>query len=226
MILDFFAYYYYKCIENVVEMQDIDFQRLYSYRGPKKESKIYSKGTLSKINYSKKFFVFMIIFIFAFTLGAFGGVYVSYTKEKPNELSVSDLEHDLESLNTLPVKEKPSKKQDEIFISKNISPSTHKDSSEKSKTTENISKIRDKFKPINQIKTYLIWAKTYTDKMMAYRHGHFLKKQKLPVFLAKSNDRMKLYVGPVYGKDQAYETLSKVKKWAPFKTAILHEKTN
>ena len=73
--------------------------------------------------------------------------------------------------------------------------------------------------------SYLIWAKTYETKEDAYRYGLALKKKGLPVFLARNGSKLKIYVGPITGKDEAYQMLSKVKSFPTFQGAILHKKT-
>ncbi|MDW8306835.1 MAG: SPOR domain-containing protein [Leptospiraceae bacterium] len=71
---------------------------------------------------------------------------------------------------------------------------------------------------------YLILARIYSDEKEAYRHGHQLKQMGFPVFLAKSGQKTKIYVGPLEGKKEAYEQLAKIKAMSNFRGAILYKK--
>ncbi len=95
-------------------------------------------------------------------------------------------------------------------------------------TTHNLSPTPIEQASIPQIdthkETYLIWVKTGKDKKQIYQQGLFLKKQELPVFLSKSGDKFKIYVGPLYGTDEAYSTLAFVKQYPLFRGSILHKR--
>ncbi len=76
----------------------------------------------------------------------------------------------------------------------------------------------------NSKDAYLILAKIYSDEKDAYLHGRELKKQGLPVFLARSGKKVKVYVGPIEGKNAAYQHLSLVKSMPEFRSAIMYKK--
>lgn len=72
--------------------------------------------------------------------------------------------------------------------------------------------------------SHLILAKVYEDANMAHSAGLKLQKKGLPVFLAASGKRMKLYVGPVQGEKNARNLLAQIKKLPDFRGAILYRK--
>ena len=206
-------------------MQDIDFGKFYTRE--KKRAGVYTRFKNTKevntVGHVKKLSVFLLLFILAFTMGALGGIYISRDTAKVDDLEENYLKQRESGTEASEIQSKESK---EKLISKNVPPPNSKQRLSSDKDQSQADELKHKLQQADGEKTYLVWAKTYANRTTAYRHGHFLKKQDLPVFLAKSGDKMKLYVGPVYGKNQAYQTLAKVKKWAPFKGAILHEKNN
>ena len=203
-------------------MQDLDFGK---YRFHAK-SKIRGISAPYEGRYGKKLFILVITFIFAFTLGTFGGMYISHNKIEETDLLLHDPKDNLNERDELKKQVESKSQANEKLISKNIPPTNKNNYVNISKDRGNPPALKNKLAQINGKKTYLIWAKTYQSNVTAYRHGHFLKKQNLPVFLAKSGTQMKLYIGPIHGKTKAYQVLSKVKKWVPFKAAVLHEKTD
>ena len=72
--------------------------------------------------------------------------------------------------------------------------------------------------------SYLILAKIYREKAKAHKQGLILKHKNLPVFLTENGNKMKVYVGPIQGKTEAYNMLAKVKSVPVFKGAILYKK--
>ena len=206
-------------------MQDIDFGKFYVNKKANAHNRSKNTERVNTVGHLKKFSVFLLLFILAFTMGAFGGIYVSRDTEKIDGLEKHGLKKKEKGAEGSETQAQP-KEVKEKLISKNVPPPNPRQEPSSVQGQSQADELKHKLKKADGEKTYLVWAKTYANRMIAYRHGHFLKKQDLPVFLAKSGDKMKLYVGPVYGKNQAYQTLAKVKKWAPFKGAILHEKNN
>ncbi len=203
-------------------MQDIDFGKYLPHARPRTSSTSKSCGT----SHGKRLFILVITFIVAFTLGIFGGMYITLSKIPETDFLLNEPKDDSNEPNASKKQPTPREQTNDRLISKNIPPTSEDYHLSASKNRSHSSVLKDKFSQINGQKTYLIWAKTYQNNVTAYRHGHFLKKQNLPVFLAKNGTRMKLYIGPIHGKKKAYQMLSKVKKWAPFKASVLHEKTD
>lgn len=71
---------------------------------------------------------------------------------------------------------------------------------------------------------YIILAKIYSSYEEAHLNGLKLQKVGLPVFLTESGSKMKVYVGPISGKNQAYNMLGRIKKIREFNGAILYQK--
>jgi cell division septation protein DedD len=72
--------------------------------------------------------------------------------------------------------------------------------------------------------SYLILAKIYPDEKEASLAGLNLKRSGLNAFMARNGRKVKLYVGPIEGRAQAYEVLAQVKKNPEFSGAILYRK--
>lgn len=92
-------------------------------------------------------------------------------------------------------------------------------------TSANI--VKNKTKDLKQEKdqtSHLILAKVYDDPNEAHRYGLQLQKEGLPVFLAASGNRMKLYVGPIEGEKKARQQLAQIKRLPDFQGAILYRK--
>lgn len=71
---------------------------------------------------------------------------------------------------------------------------------------------------------YIILARMYRDHAKAEKFGYLLKQAGLPVFLAENGKKMKIYVGPITGRQDAYKMLARVKKVREFKGAILYKR--
>lgn len=72
--------------------------------------------------------------------------------------------------------------------------------------------------------SYLILAKIFADEKEASLAGLSLKRSGHKAFMARNGRKVKLYVGPIEGKNDAYEVLGKLKKNAEFSGAILYRK--
>lgn len=72
--------------------------------------------------------------------------------------------------------------------------------------------------------TYLILAKIYPDEKEASLNGLNLKRNGLPVFLARNGKKLKLYVGPIEGRTEAYNVLGRVKNMPDYQGAILYRR--
>jgi cell division septation protein DedD len=72
--------------------------------------------------------------------------------------------------------------------------------------------------------SYLILAKIFPDEKEASLAGLGLKRGGLKAFMARNGKKVKLYVGPIEGKTEAYDVLAKLKKNSEFSGAILYKK--
>lgn len=72
--------------------------------------------------------------------------------------------------------------------------------------------------------SFLILAKIYPDEKEASLAGLNLKRNGMKAFMARNGKKVKLYVGPIEGKTQAYEALAQLKKNPEFAGAILYRK--
>lgn len=72
--------------------------------------------------------------------------------------------------------------------------------------------------------SFLILAKIFSDEKEASLAGVNLKRSGHKAFMARNGRKVKLYVGPIEGKNEAYEVLAKLKKSPDFSGAILYRK--
>jgi cell division septation protein DedD len=72
--------------------------------------------------------------------------------------------------------------------------------------------------------SYLILAKIFADEKEASLAGLNLKRNGHKAFMARNGKKVKLYVGPIANKSEAYESLAKLKKSQDFSGAILYRK--
>ncbi|HNA78533.1 MAG TPA: hypothetical protein PLF85_04245 [Turneriella sp.] len=72
--------------------------------------------------------------------------------------------------------------------------------------------------------SFLILAKIYPDEKEASLAGLNLKRNGMKAFMARNGKKVKLYVGPIEGKNSAYEALAQLKKNPEFTGAILYRK--
>lgn len=72
--------------------------------------------------------------------------------------------------------------------------------------------------------SFLILAKIFADEKEASLAGLSLKRSGHKAFMARNGRKVKLYVGPIEGKGEAYEALAKLKKNSEFSGAILYRK--
>lgn len=71
---------------------------------------------------------------------------------------------------------------------------------------------------------YLILAKIFPDEKEASLAGLTLKRAGQKAFMARNGRKVKLYVGPIEGRTEAYDVLAKLKKNSEFSGAILYKK--
>lgn len=96
---------------------------------------------------------------------------------------------------------------------------------EEEKVSETVRLTRPEEKTASEPKaSYLILAKIFPDEKEASLAGLNLKRNGQKAFMARNGKKVKLYVGPIEGKAEAYETLAKLKKNSEFSGAILYKK--
>lgn len=204
-------------------MNDMDFSRYYRHKHNHKHS---HQNTSFAGKLKSKLMTWTGIIFFFFVTGMIIGMQWQkkvLTDGLENQVLSTDSEQvPLNTANIAPQQEtsqfedlikERSEKLEKQHGSSNVS--NKKSSESKDKTQE---KVKD-----NGI-TYLIYAKSYSDREQAYLHGRNLKKGGFPVFLARSGEKMKVYIGPVTGKKEAYNMLARVTRIPEFKGAILYEK--
>ena len=219
-------------------MQDIDFGKLRFSKKPgaKQDLLRHQQSNVLMTNLRKLLFI-IFIFLFAFSVGLLSGIYLNNKKLEPkNGINQEPITNYLEKDKDIEKKSKTienktlpkDQDEEEKMVSWNIGPTNSgfpdRTSRMDRQTSEKVRREKKKTKIDEKKDTFLIWVKTYQNRNQAYQHGYFLKKEDLPAFLARSGDKMKLYVGPIKGANEAYRILAQVKRWEPFKGAILHRK--
>lgn len=91
-------------------------------------------------------------------------------------------------------------------------------------TTQPDAKIETPAKDKHVGGSFLILAKIFPDEKEASLAGLNLKRSGHKAFMARNGKRVKLYVGPIDGKAEAYEMLARLKKTPEFSGAILYRK--
>ncbi|MCB1146366.1 MAG: SPOR domain-containing protein [Leptospiraceae bacterium] len=203
-------------------MQDIDFGRFYRERGGNREStrtrKTVRDHSITRGNSqhgglptSQKLLVYGVSgAILLFTLGMF----VGSRWERNRLIRQVETETVGEEMTTANV----SNTKNNIQIEESLK--VEKNSEPVAEQSEE--KIRSAIEGSGE--SYLILARIYSDQKEAYSAGRQLMKTGLPVFLAKNGKKLKVYVGPVQGKNEAYQYLAQVKNISDFKGAVMYKK--
>lgn len=97
-------------------------------------------------------------------------------------------------------------------------------SSENIHTTLPDEKVQAEKPAKDALGSFLILAKIYPDEKEASLAGLNLKRGGMKAFMARNGKKVKLYVGPIEGKTEAYEALARLKKHSEFSGAILYRK--
>ena len=201
----------------------MDFGRLYKGKtGPERSfaSERPKRHWLSKLS------LLVTIMTVAFVLGLFAGTQWQKHKFAQN-VEEQAISQEFKSANITPVKTPSDSQSGEVHAGDETEKQKQaknqgKREAEKNSEQKKYSDLKKKLSEDNE--SYLILARMYQSKEEAHQKGLKLKKRELPVFLAKSGDKMKVYVGPVKGKNQAYSMLAKVKKLPEFSGAIMYKK--
>lgn len=206
-------------------MQNIDFGKMRHNNPPAKSS----SHSSSRLN------IYISILIIGFTLGAVSGIAYEKKMGGNSQNHIKELANVSLKENTNPFEKNVLSGEDQTSdadekIENTVIVDHHSDkikpaetkNSEKNKSKETPQNEVDK-NPVKDAK-YVIFAKKYSDKKKAYYDGSRLKKAGYPVFLVKSAEKMKVYIGPIYGKNEAYRYLARIKKIDQYKNAILYRK--
>jgi cell division protein FtsN len=188
-------------------MQDIDFSRYYR-RG--RRAGAYSatestetRGTPLKVN---KISLYLAIAFSSLAIGFIGG-----TQLQKNKMT----------------REIEGKIVPDSIATANVAQAGN---GEEEKVSENVhltrpdEKARPEASPKEAKASYLILAKIFPDEKEASLAGLNLKRNGQKAFMARNGKKVKLYVGPIEGKPEAYEILAKLKKNSDFSGAILYKK--
>jgi cell division septation protein DedD len=186
-------------------MQDIDFSRYYRrgrrpYAGAEPAE---TRGAPLKVN---KLSLYLAIAFSSLAIGFIGGT----------QLQKSKMTREIEG-----------KVVPDSIATANVATSP---AGEEEKVSENVRFTRPDEKPQMEISakeakgSYLILAKIFPDEKEASLAGLNLKRNGQKAFMARNGKKVKLYVGPIEGKGDAYETLAKLKKNSEFSGAILYKK--
>lgn len=198
-------------------MQDVDFGRMYKYRHTKQRAENFVQtGRLQH-----KLGVLLLVAALSYLFGLFSGIqFERYQNQK--DIAVDQIDQSQVSANINSEDLDP-----RINISADLSAEDSANTSNSIK--EPLVSDQDAGQNIKEVlksdqSSYLILARMYKEKARAYYNGSVLQKKGLPVFLAESGNKMKVYVGPVRGKNDAYKMLAKVKKVPEFSGAIMYKK--
>jgi len=187
-------------------MQDIDFSRYY-----RRQRRPYSgsEGTETKAKSSalpvNKISLYLAIAFSSLAIGFIGGT----------QLQKNKMTREIEG-KVVP---------DSIALATTAQPAR-----EEEKVSETVRLTRPEDKPQVEVSpkeakaSYLILAKIFPDEKEASLAGLNLKRNGQKAFMARNGKKVKLYVGPIEGKSEAYEILGKLKKNSDYSGAILYRK--
>jgi cell division septation protein DedD len=191
-------------------MQDIDFSRYY-----RKGRRAYSASEASEARKTgapvNKLSLYLAIAFSSLAIGFIGGT----------QLQKNKMMRELEN------RVAPDSAQNGTIVTANVAAGP---AAEAENTPEAIRTTRaeEGARIARQEKTlegsYLILAKIYPDEKEASLAGLNLKRNGMKAFMARNGKKVKLYVGPIEGKNNAYEMLAQLKKNPEFSGAILYRK--
>ncbi|MBX3724069.1 MAG: SPOR domain-containing protein [Turneriella sp.] len=187
-------------------MQDIDFSRYYRrQRRPNSAPEVSeSRGRSFQVN---KLSLYLAIAFSSLAIGFIGGTQLQKSKMTreiegkvvPDSIATANVSH-------------PATANDEEKVSENV------------RLTRPDEKIQTDSASKEGKGSYLILAKIFPDEKEASLAGLNLKRNGQKAFMARNGKKVKLYVGPIEGKAEAYEALAKLKKNSDFSGAILYRK--
>ena len=194
-------------------MQDFDFGKYYQKNG------LDSAGATGGPTWIKKLSLLGSIVIVTFFMGMITGIIYQKDRFAPPV----DGSQDSGVTQTSNINPDQAESTEEILngITSNSSTQEQSSSSVQEKTAQN----RGLPQALQSDQAeYIILAKIYSSYEEAHLNGLKLQKVGLPVFLTESGQKMKVYVGPITGKNRAYNMLAQIKKLREFNGAILYQK--
>ncbi|MBV6492183.1 MAG: hypothetical protein LDLANPLL_00174 [Turneriella sp.] len=187
-------------------MQDIDFSRY--YRRGRRPTEYLTSDTREKGSgafQTNKFSLYLAIAFSCLAIGFIGGTQLQKSK-MTREIENKVVPESIATANVTQEHAETEKANDSVRVTK----------AEEKAPTENI---------INEAKpSFVILAKIYPDEKEASLAGLSLKRNGHRAFMARNGKKIKLYVGPIEGKSEAYAALAQIKKSAEFSGAILYRK--
>ncbi|HRP70593.1 MAG TPA: SPOR domain-containing protein [Turneriella sp.] len=187
-------------------MQDIDFSRYYRRgRRPNEYSVSDNREKTGNFLPANKLSLYLAIAFSCLAIGFIGGT----------QLQKSKMTREIEN-----------KVVPESMATANVAePSVE---TEKQMESVRVTRTEDKIVAENTVHeakpNYLILAKIFPNEKEASLAGLGLKRNGYRAFMARNGKKIKLYVGPIEGKSEAYDALAKIKKNAEFSGAILYRK--
>ena len=197
-------------------MQDVDFGRMYKYRHTKQRPDSFVQPG----KFQQKLGVLLLVAFLSYIFGLFSGIqFERYQTQKAVAFGQADEMQVSANINNEDIDPRINISAD---LSASEEPQNNNEASNDNILENENQNIKDVLK--SDQSSYLILARMYKEKARAYYNGSILQKKGLPVFLAESGSKMKVYVGPVRGKNDAYKMLAKVKKVPEFSGAIMYKK--
>ncbi|MFO1470215.1 MAG: hypothetical protein U1F27_04130 [Turneriella sp.] len=185
-------------------MQDIDFSRYYRRQRPPYAGKgpAENKPTGTPVN---KVSLYLAIAFSSLAIGFIGG-----TQLQKNKM----------------VREIEGKVVPDSIVTANVANSAPEGEkvSDSVRMTRPDEKVQSAASAKENAGSYLILAKIFAEEKEASLAGLSLKRSGHKAFMARNGRKVKLYVGPIEGKNEAYEVLAKLKKNSDFSGAILYRK--
>lgn len=201
-------------------MQDVDFGRMYKY----KRSSSRQDPQFPAAKFQQKLGVVVFFAFLFFVLGIFTGIQFERYQSRSSDTSdaLSFAEQTSANVGSEDIDPRINISADLSHEEEQLDKDIAESSAAALVSQEEKPDIRKALK--SEQPSFLILARIYDDKARAYYNGSVLQQKGLPVFLAESGKRMKVYVGPVKGKNAAYGMLAKVKKVPEFNGAIMYKK--
>ena len=207
-------------------MQGIDFKNIVRKQNSGERmpaSKPEISQHLHRATYSYGKIANLSLLVLAFSIGMFSGM--QWQKQKMTR----QMEHDILNPKSVDAATEGKAHLTENQVAHNTANQTENQAIEADSVsiqkTENSQKTEPEFIKSDPTEdTFLVMAKRYKDKTEAHSKALMLKKAGLPVFMAESGSYLKVYVGPLKGKNYAYSILARVKRAQEFKGAILYKR--
>ncbi len=186
-------------------MQDIDFSRY--YRRPRGTSAVAERPAAQSGGPAvNKLSLYLAIAFSSLAVGFIGGTQLQKNK-MTREIEGKIVPDSIATAN----------------VAANAAPDTEK-VSDNVRVTRSEERINTEKREIDNTGSFLILAKIYPDEKEASLAGLGLKRSGHKAFMARNGKKVKLYVGPIDGKADAYEALAQLKKNTEFSGAILYRK--